>query len=87
MLGIFLGAWLAKRMRNGGAFQGGVIQVISGLSLGGREKVVLLRVADEQVLVGISPAGMRALHVLHSKPEPKEFDEFMEQTQALERRS
>jgi len=80
-------AWAAKRMRQGSSFQGGLIQVISGLSLGGREKVVLLRVADEQVLVGISPSGMSALHVLHSKPEPKQFDEFMEQTQTLERRS
>lgn len=80
-------AWLAKRLRRGGAFQGGLIKITGGLSLGGRDKVVLLRVGEEEILVGISPAGMRPLHVLQHKAEPKEFTEFLEQTQTLERRS
>lgn len=79
--------WLAKRLRHGGGFQGGLIQIISGISLGGRDKVVLLRVGEEEILVGVSPAGMRPLHVMPSKAEPKQFEEFMEQTQTLERRS
>ena len=78
--------FLAKRLRDGGAFKTGLIEVVSGISLGGRDKVVLLRVGDEQVLVGISAAGMRPLHVLRGrpKPEPKEFDDYLEATQALE---
>ncbi len=56
-------AWLAKRFR-GGQLQGGLIQIVSGLSLGPKERVVLLRVGDEEVLVGLSPAGMSRLHVM-----------------------
>jgi flagellar protein FliO/FliZ len=57
-------AWLAQRLRTSGRFKSGLIEVVSGVSLGAREKVVLLRVGREQVLVGVSPAGMRALHVI-----------------------
>ena len=75
-------AWLAQRLRNGGSFKTGLIEVVSGISLGGREKVVLLRVGGEQVLVGISPAGMRALHVLNkdaADPQPtSQFADYME---------
>jgi flagellar protein FliO/FliZ len=75
-------AWLARRLRQGGTFRTGLIEVVSGISLGGREKVVLLRVSGEEVLVGISPAGMRALHVLNRSPEqPKSFGKYMEQPQ------
>jgi flagellar protein FliO/FliZ len=56
-------AWLARRVR-GTQIQGGLIQIVSGLSLGPKEKVVLLRVGDDQVLVGLSAAGMQALHVV-----------------------
>ncbi len=80
-------AWLAKRLRRGGAFQGGLIQITGGISLGGRDKVVLLRVGDDEILVGVSPSGMHPLHVLPSKAEPKQFEAFMEQTQTLERKS
>ena len=51
----------------------GLIEVVSGISLGTREKVVLLRVGREQVLVGVSPAGMRTLHVIRN-PETPGFD-------------
>lgn len=67
------GAWLLKRYRPGGRMPGGQIEVIGGLSLGSRERVVLLQVLDEQVLVGISQDGMRALHVLRSDQDITEF--------------
>ncbi len=77
-------AWLAKRLRAGGAFQNSAIEIVSGISLGGRERVVLLRVGGEEILVGISAAGIRPLHVLREKAEPREFDEYFEATQTLE---
>lgn len=72
-------AWGFQRLRSGGAFRAGAIEVVSGISLGGREKVVLLRVAGEEILVGISPAGMRPLHVLKQPPARPEFGKYMEQ--------
>lgn len=72
-------AFVAKRLRQGNAYRSGVIEIISGVSLGGREKVVLLRVGDDEVLVGMSPSGMRPLHVMHRVPdvEPAEFDTYI----------
>ena len=58
-------AWVSRRFRLGAGMRGGLIEVVSGLSLGARERVVLIRVGGEQVLVGLSPAGMRTLHVLN----------------------
>ncbi len=79
-------AFVAKRLRRGNAFRSGMIEIVSGVSLGGREKVVLLRVGGDEILVGMSPSGMRPLHVLHragkqhaepTEPEPAEFDTYM----------
>jgi flagellar protein FliO/FliZ len=70
-LGVVWGlAWLAKRLRQGGSARAGMIEILSGVSLGTRDKVVLLRVGSEQVLVGVSPSGMRALHVLRDGTTP-----------------
>ncbi len=57
-------AWLARKLRSGGRLKTGLIEIVSGISLGTREKVVLLRVGQEQILVGVSPSGMRTLHVM-----------------------
>lgn len=70
LVGVF--AWLAKRFR-GGQMQGGLIQIVSGLSLGPKDRVVLLRVGQEEVLVGVSPAGMRALHVMQKPTSATAF--------------
>jgi flagellar protein FliO/FliZ len=71
-------AWLAQRLRAGGHLKSGLIEVVSGVSLGTREKVVLLRVGHEQVLVGVSAAGMRTLHVIRNADEPRPFATLME---------
>lgn len=59
-------AWLARRLRGVANRRTGLIEIVSALPLGTREKVLLLRVGEEQILVGISPAGMRPLHVLRA---------------------
>ena len=80
-------AWVSRRFRVGGGLRGGLIEVISGLSLGARERVVLLRVGADQVLVGVSPAGMRTLHVLsrtesetQTRKPAGDFASFMDRT-------
>lgn len=45
------------------------LTVRAQLVLGPRERVLVLRVGDEEVLVGASPAGLRTLHVL-ARPLP-----------------
>jgi flagellar protein FliO/FliZ len=53
------------------------IRIIDGLSIGTRERVVLLGVDDQKVLVGISPGGMRPLHVFASDAT-ENFNELLE---------
>jgi flagellar protein FliO/FliZ len=67
-------AWLLRHFRDRQNGAAGAIEIVSGVSLGAKERVVLLRVGDEQVLVGVSPAGMRCLHVVHGRPVPPRFD-------------
>jgi flagellar protein FliO/FliZ len=71
-------AWTARRLRAGGRLKSGLIEVVSGVSLGARERVVLLRVGQEQILVGVSPAGMRALHVMKDATAAPPFASLME---------
>ncbi|MDP1536341.1 MAG: flagellar biosynthetic protein FliO, partial [Burkholderiales bacterium] len=72
-------AWASRRFRSGAQARGGQIEVVSGLSLGGRERVVLLRVGGDQVLVGVSPSGMRPLHVLTQTQNPSgNFSNYMD---------
>lgn len=81
VLALVIGAgWLLRRLRETTPGRSGLIEISSGLSLGAREKVVLLRVGDEQVLVGVTPAGMRTLHVLRSDGKPH-FPTLMERGQ------
>lgn len=72
-------AWLAQRLRAGGHLKSGLIEIVSGVSLGAREKVVLLRVGQEQVLVGVTPAGMRALHVMKDADSSPSFSSLMQE--------
>ena len=65
VLAIMLGlAWILKRT---GKFQvgaGGGLKILGGLSIGSRERVVLLQVGETQLLVGVAPGQVQALHVL-----------------------
>ena len=57
-------AWLVKRVGGVSISGSGVINVLGGMSMGARERVVLLQVGDEQILVGVSPGRIQTLHVL-----------------------
>lgn len=74
-------AWFAQRLRTGGHLKGGLIEIISGVSLGNKEKVVLIRVGSEQIVVGVSPAGMTSLHVFSDSKSKQLFSEQMEQAE------
>lgn len=61
---IFLCAWLARRMRNLGSGRFGAVNVIGEVRLGPKERAVLLQVGTTQLLVGVAPGQVSALHVL-----------------------
>ena len=64
ILFIFVFAWFAKKMNR---FQSGTsdsLKIIGGISMGSRERVVLLQVGEQQILLGVSPGRINALHLL-----------------------
>ena len=68
---IFLCAWLVRRMRNVGGGRAGALSVITEVRLGPKERAVLLQVGRAQVLVGVTPSQVNALHVLAEPLDPQ----------------
>ncbi len=66
---IFGSAWVYRRFGQGAIFHQGNIRVIGGLSLGSRERIVLIQVGEEQILVGVSPGRIQTLHALEHNIE------------------
>ena len=75
LLIIFLSAWLLKRYAHINGALNGQIKVLGGLSLGQREKVVLLQVGEAQILVGVTTTQITTLHTL-AKPIEVESSEM-----------
>jgi flagellar protein FliO/FliZ len=68
---IFLCAWFARRMRNISGGRAGVLNVVAELRLGPKERAVLLQVGTTQLLVGVAPGQISALHVLAEPLTPQ----------------
>ena len=51
-------SWALKRLKLAGPRGSGEIAVIDELSVGPRDRIVLIRVGESQVLVGISASGL-----------------------------
>lgn len=62
---IFFLAWLLRRVQQAGpAGKGQVIELIGSRALGQRDRLVLVQVGNEQILLGLTPGTITALHVL-----------------------
>ncbi|WP_347904779.1 flagellar biosynthetic protein FliO [Pseudomonas purpurea] len=62
---IFLLAWLLRRVQQAGpAGKGQVIELIGSRALGPRDRLVLVQVGSEQILLGLTPGSITPLHVL-----------------------
>lgn len=62
---IFFLAWLLRRVQQAGpAGKAQVIDIIGSRALGPRDRLMLVQVGNEQILLGLSPGTITALHVL-----------------------
>ncbi|AUG39860.1 MULTISPECIES: flagellar biosynthetic protein FliO [Pseudomonas] len=62
---IFFLAWLLRRVQQAGpAGKGQVIELVGSRALGPRDRLVLVQVGNEQILLGLTPGTITALHVL-----------------------
>ncbi|MFC1750698.1 flagellar biosynthetic protein FliO [Pseudomonadota bacterium] len=66
---IFIIAWLAKNYMGFSPSSNSALKPIAGVSVGQKERVVLLQVSDRQVLVGVSPGSVNMLYVLDKESE------------------
>ena len=66
---IFAIAWIARRVRGIGNRVGNAIDILADVPLGPKERAVLIKVGAEQVLIGVAPGRVSALHVLREPVE------------------
>jgi len=61
---IFGMAWFMRRMGSMNGSATGNLKVLGGVSVGQRERIVLVQAGDTQLLVGVAPGEIRTLHVM-----------------------
>jgi len=68
VLGVFfLCIWSLRKVNGLVVNNANKMRVVGGLSLGLREKVVLLQVGKKQLLLGVTPGRIETLHVLEGE--------------------
>lgn len=83
ILGIlFFATWILRKVSGGRGFGSQKIKVIGGVALSPREKIVLLQIADECLVIGVVPGQIRTLHqvALDKVCSPEEIDELSQQS-------
>jgi len=58
---IYVGAWYIRRMQLLNAVPGQSLHVVAALSVGARERVVLVQVGEQQMLLGVAPGRVNCL--------------------------
>ncbi|AKM30498.3 flagellar biosynthetic protein FliO [Pandoraea faecigallinarum] len=57
-------AWLAKRFGLQRPLGGGNVRIVGSAAVGQRERVVVVEVAGDWVVLGVAPGQVRSLHVI-----------------------
>ncbi|MCO2451929.1 flagellar biosynthetic protein FliO [Pseudomonas aeruginosa] len=61
---IFLLAWLVRRVQQAGPRGNRLIRTLASQPLGPRDRLVLVQVGEEQILLGLTPGRITPLHML-----------------------
>ena len=67
-------AWLLRRTGRFNATANGQMKIVAGLSLGPRERAILLQVGEKQILVGVTAQQIQTLHVLDKNIDTNNTD-------------
>ncbi|NOQ78408.1 MAG: flagellar biosynthetic protein FliO [Gammaproteobacteria bacterium] len=73
---IFSLAWFMKKMGYSNVTGQGQLKIIASLNLGQKEKIVLIQVGKQQLLVGMTATQINTLHVLDEVLEETDIKQF-----------
>lgn len=57
-------AWYARKLSGGQSFGRNLMRVVGGVALGPRERIVLVEVGEQWLVIGLVPGQIRTLHTL-----------------------
>lgn len=78
VIALILGlAWVLKKYGKVSGSNVVDMKVLGGLSLGTREKAILIEVDNTRLLVGVTPGHIQTLHVLGDAQQSPSFDETL----------
>lgn len=83
---IFATGWLLKRFTGFSPLNNRHIKIHASLSVGARERIVLVEVGGEQILIGVTPQQINHLHTLKEpvvSPAAPAQGEFAQRLQAI----
>lgn len=80
---IVLVAWLLKRMNMAQQGSGNLLKVRGGVTIGQRERIVLVEIENTWLVIGMGPGQIRTLHTLQ-KPESADATPSVPETQPHE---
>jgi flagellar protein FliO/FliZ len=61
---VFAAAWFVRRLKTFGKFGSGPIEIVADISIGAKERAVLVQVGGKQLLLGVAPGRVNTLLVL-----------------------
>ncbi len=72
VLGLMAGAaWLLKRFAAPKMASGSTIKIIGGIAVGSRERIMVIEVADQWIVVGIAPGQVSTLSTMPKQELPQ----------------
>lgn len=63
---IFALAWLMKKLQLTPQSSQSLIRVVSAISVGHRDRIALVEVGNEQILIGLTPGRIERLHTMQT---------------------
>ncbi len=57
-------AWLVKKFNLNQQTNNGLMRIVTGMPLGTRDRIVLLQIGEEQILLGLTPGRIEKLHTM-----------------------
>ncbi len=90
ILMILLLAWFLRRIPGLTTMESSVIKVLAVRAISSREQLLLVQVGEEQILIGLTPAGLSHLHTLRtpliipvSEQSSGQFEHLLKQFRAI----